>query len=96
VIIDDSIVRGIENEHHQNDGSFELKRIVVVSSAPQIRYPDCYGIDMAKLEGLVAFRAALELLKERNQYHIVEEVYLKCKAQENYKDRHTKLCYGYL
>jgi amidophosphoribosyltransferase len=63
------------------------KRIVVVSSAPQIRYPDCYGIDMAKLEGLVAFRAALELLKERNQYHIVEEVYLK-KAQENYKD-HT-------
>jgi amidophosphoribosyltransferase len=41
---------------------------------------------MAKLEGLVAFRAALELLKERNQYHIVEEVYLKCKAQENYKD----------
>jgi amidophosphoribosyltransferase len=45
----------------------------VVSSAPQIRYPDCYGIDMAKLEGLVAFRAALEL-KERNLYHIVDEV----------------------
>ncbi len=62
------------------------KRIVVVSSAPQIRYPDCYGIDMANLEGLVAFRAALELLKERDLYHIVEEVYLKCKAQENYKD----------
>jgi amidophosphoribosyltransferase len=50
---------------------------------------------MAKLEGLVAFRAALELLKERNQYHIVEEVYLKCKAQENYKDT-TSLNYGYL
>ena len=62
------------------------KRIVVVSSAPQIRYPDCYGIDMAKLEGLVAFQAAIELLKERNQYHIVEEVYNKCKAQENLKD----------
>lgn len=62
------------------------KSIIVVSSAPQIRYPDCYGIDMAKLEGLVAFQAALELLKERNLYHIVESVYLKCKAQENLKD----------
>ena len=62
------------------------KRIVVVSSAPQIRYPDCYGIDMAKLEGLVAFQAAIELLKERNQYHIVDEVYKKCKAQENLND----------
>ena len=62
------------------------KRIVVVSSAPQIRYPDCYGIDMAKLEGLVAFQAAIELLKERNQYHIVDEVYKKCKSQEKLKD----------
>ena len=62
------------------------KRIVVVSSAPQIRYPDCYGIDMAKLEGLVAFRAALALLKERNLYHIVDEVYHKCKAQESFID----------
>ena len=62
------------------------KRIVIVSSAPQIRYPDCYGIDMAKLEGLVAFRATLELLKERNLYHIVDEVYAKCKAQENLPD----------
>ena len=62
------------------------KKIVVVSSAPQIRYPDCYGIDMAKLEGLVAFRAALELLKDRNLYHIVDNVYTKCKSQENFKD----------
>jgi amidophosphoribosyltransferase len=62
------------------------KSIVVVSSAPQIRYPDCYGIDMAKLEGLVAFRATLELLKERGMYNIVEEVYAKCKEQENLKD----------
>jgi amidophosphoribosyltransferase len=62
------------------------KSIIVVSSAPQIRYPDCYGIDMAKLEGLIAFKATLELLKERNVYHIVDEVYLKCKSQENYKD----------
>jgi amidophosphoribosyltransferase len=62
------------------------KRIVIVSSAPQIRYPDCYGIDMAKLEGLIAFKAALELLKERNLYHIDEDVYKKCKAQEHLKD----------
>jgi amidophosphoribosyltransferase len=62
------------------------KSIVVVSSAPQIRYPDCYGIDMAKLEGLIAFQAALELLKERNLYHIVNEVYIKCKEQEDFHD----------
>ena len=62
------------------------KSIVVVSSAPQIRYPDCYGIDMAKLEGLIAFQAAIALLKERNLYHIVDEVYQKCKAQEHLKD----------
>ena len=66
------------------------KRIVVVSSAPQIRYPDCYGIDMAKLEGLIAFQAALELLKDTNQYHIVESVYKKCKAQENLKDSEVR------
>ncbi len=62
------------------------KSIVIVSSAPQIRYPDCYGIDMAKLEGLIAFQAALELLKERNLYHIVDEVYIKCKKQEDLHD----------
>jgi amidophosphoribosyltransferase len=96
VIIDDSIVRGttLKMSIIKMMDRLNPKRIVVVSSAPQIRYPDCYGIDMAKLEGLVAFRAALELLKERNLYHIVEEVYLK--AQENYKDHDTKLCYGYL
>ena len=49
------------------------KKIVVVSSAPQIRYPDCYGIDMANLESLIAFRAALALLKDNNTYHKVEE-----------------------
>jgi len=62
------------------------KSIVVVSSAPQIRYPDCYGIDMARLESLVAFRAALALLKERNLEHLIEEVYHKCKAQEKLRD----------
>ncbi len=88
VIIDDSIVRGttLKMSIIKMMDRLKPKRIVIVSSAPQIRYPDCYGIDMAKLEGLVAFRAALELLKERNLYHIVDEVYAKCKAQENFKD----------
>ncbi|MGA9637142.1 amidophosphoribosyltransferase [Flavobacterium sp.] len=88
VIIDDSIVRGttLKMSIIKMMDRLNPKRIVIVSSAPQIRFPDCYGIDMAKLEGLVAFRAALELLKERNLYHIVDEVYVKCKAQEDYKD----------
>jgi amidophosphoribosyltransferase len=88
VIIDDSIVRGttLKQSIIKMMDRLNPKRIVIVSSAPQIRYPDCYGIDMAKLEGLVAFRAALELLKERNLYHIVDEVYAKCKAQENLVD----------
>ena len=88
VIIDDSIVRGttLKMSIIKMMDRLKPKRIVIVSSAPQIRYPDCYGIDMAKLEGLVAFRAALVLLKERNLYHIVDEVYAKCKAQENFKD----------
>ena len=56
------------------------KQIIVVSSAPQIRYPDCYGIDMARLEHLVAFNATLALHKERGTDGIVEEIYKKCKA----------------
>jgi amidophosphoribosyltransferase len=88
VIIDDSIVRGttLKMSIIKMMDRLHPKRIVVVSSAPQIRFPDCYGIDMARLEGLVAFQAALALLKERNLYHIVDEVYAKCKAQANYKD----------
>ncbi len=88
VIIDDSIVRGttLKKSILKMMDRLNPKRIVVVSSAPQIRYPDCYGIDMAKLEGLIAFQATMELLKERNLYHIVDEVYTKCKAQENLKD----------
>jgi len=89
VIIDDSIVRGttLKMSIIKMMDRLNPKRIVIVSSAPQIRYPDCYGIDMAKLEGLVAFRAALALLKERNLYHIVDEVYAKCKAQANFADK---------
>ena len=88
VIIDDSIVRGttLKKSIIRMMDRLNPKRIVIVSSAPQIRYPDCYGIDMAKLEGLVAFRAVLELLKDTNQYHLVDDVYKKCKQQEKYKD----------
>lgn len=88
VIIDDSIVRGttLKKSILKMMDRLNPNKIVIVSSAPQIRFPDCYGIDMAKLEGLIAFQATLELLKERNLYHIVDEVYTKCKAQENFKD----------
>jgi amidophosphoribosyltransferase len=88
VIIDDSIVRGttLKMSILKMMDRLKPKSIVIVSSAPQIRYPDCYGIDMAKLEGLIAFRATLELLKEKNLYHIIDEVYKKCKSQENIKD----------
>lgn len=88
VIIDDSIVRGttLKMSIIRMMDRLNPKRIVIVSSAPQIRYPDCYGIDMAKLEGLIAFQAALVLLKETHQYAIVEEVYKKCKAQELFLD----------
>ncbi|QYJ68864.1 amidophosphoribosyltransferase [Flavobacterium litorale] len=88
VIIDDSIVRGttLKKSIIKMMDRLNPKRIVVVSSAPQIRYPDCYGIDMAKLEGLVAFQAALALLKERGMEHIVHEVYKKSKEQENTPD----------
>ena len=88
VIIDDSIVRGttLKMSILKMMDRLKPKSIIVVSSAPQIRYPDCYGIDMAKLEGLIAFKAAMELLQEQNLSYIVDEVYAKCKSQELYKD----------
>jgi len=88
VVIDDSIVRGttLKKSIVKMLDRLNPKKIIVVSSAPQIRYPDCYGIDMAKLETLIAFNATLELLKDRNMYHLVDEVYQKCKAQENLPD----------
>ena len=88
VIIDDSIVRGttLKKSIIKMMDRLNPKKIVVVSSAPQIRYPDCYGIDMARLEDLVAFRATLELLKEHNKTSIIEEVYKKCKAEESFDD----------
>lgn len=88
IVIDDSIVRGttLKKSIIKMLDRLNPKKIIVISSAPQIRYPDCYGIDMAKMESLIAFNATLELLKERNMYHIVEEVYQKSKAQENLSD----------
>lgn len=83
VVIDDSIVRGttLKKSIIKILDRLHPKKIIIVSSAPQIRYPDCYGIDMARIGDFIAFKAALELLKETNQYHIVEEVYQKCKSQ---------------
>lgn len=85
VIIDDSIVRGttLKQSILRILDRLEPKKIVVVSSAPQIRYPDCYGIDMAKMGDFIAFEAAIALLKERNMTGIIEDVYKKCKDQEN-------------
>ena len=85
VIIDDSIVRGttLKRSIIKILDRLGPKKIIVVSSAPQIRYPDCYGIDMARIDEFIAFRATLELLKETGQYHIVDEVYKKCKESEN-------------
>ncbi len=100
VIIDDSIVRGttLRKSILKMLDRLHPKQIVVVSSAPQIRYPDCYGIDMARLEHLVAFQAALELHKERGSYGIVEEIYIKCKEQVSLEDanvvNHVKKLYA--
>ncbi|MCK0147968.1 amidophosphoribosyltransferase [Arenibacter sp. F26102] len=88
VIIDDSIVRGttLQKSILRILDRLLPKKIIVVSSAPQIRYPDCYGIDMAKLEDFVAFKAALALHEERNTMHLVEEIYKKCLKQTNTHD----------
>lgn len=85
VIIDDSIVRGttLRESILKILDRLKPKKIIVVSSSPQIRYPDCYGIDMAKLGDFVAFKAAIELLKDTGRENIINEVYKKSKAQEN-------------
>lgn len=83
VVIDDSIVRGttLKRSILRILDRLQPKRIVVASSAPQIRYPDCYGIDMARLGDFVAFQAAISLIKERGMEHLIDEVYARCKAQ---------------
>ena len=87
VIVDDSIVRGttLKKSILRILDRLNPKRIVVVSSAPQIRYPDCYGIDMAKMGDFIAFEAAIALLKESGRQHIIDETYQKCKDQEGLK-----------
>lgn len=88
VVIDDSIVRGttLQRSILKILDRLKPKKIVVVSSAPQIRYPDCYGIDMAKLGDFAAFRAAIALLEERGLWQIRHEVYEKCLAQKALPD----------
>jgi amidophosphoribosyltransferase len=83
VVIDDSVVRGttLKKSILRMLDRLEPKCIVVVSSAPQIRYPDCYGIDMAKLGDFVAFNAAISLLKERGMENLIQEVYRLCQHQ---------------
>lgn len=85
VVIDDSIVRGttLRESILKILDRLNPKKIIVVSSAPQIRYPDCYGIDMAKLGDFVAFNAAIDLLRERKNEKLIKEVYKKAKAQES-------------
>ena len=85
VVIDDSIVRGttLKQSILRILDRLEPKKIVVVSSAPQIRFPDCYGIDMAKMGDFIAFEAAIALIKETGQLEVIENVYRKCKEQEN-------------
>lgn len=82
VAIDDSIVRGttLRQSIIKIIDRLHPKKIIIVSSAPQIRYPDCYGIDMSKMGQFVAFEAAIQLLKARGMEHVIEEVYQKCKA----------------
>lgn len=82
VAVDDSIVRGttLKQSIIKIIDRLHPKKIIIVSSAPQIRYPDCYGIDMSKMGQFVAFEAAIQLLKARGMENIIEEVYQKCKA----------------
>ena len=84
VVLDDSIVRGTTLKQSIISILDRLgpKNIVVASSAPQIRYPDCYGIDMAKISDFIVFQAAIALLKETKQESVINEVYRKCKEQE--------------
>ena len=83
VVIDDSIVRGttLKESIIRILDRLHPRKIVLVSSSPQVRYPDYYGIDMSRMDEFIAFRAAIELLKERKQEHIIDDVYAKSKAQ---------------
>ena len=92
VVIDDSIVRGttLKQSIIRMLARLEPKRIIVVSSAPQIRYPDCYGIDMSKMGDFIAFRAAIDLIYETKQESLLGELLLRCKELEKQGQLHTE------
>ena len=92
VVIDDSIVRGttLRQSIIRMLARLEPKRIIVVSSAPQIRYPDCYGIDMSKMGDFIAFKATIELLQERKQESLLDDLLLKCKELQRNNQLHTE------
>lgn len=92
VVLDDSIVRGttLEKSILTILDKLNPKKIVIVSSAPQIRYPDCYGIDMSKMNEFVAFRAVMELIKEKNKEYLLDEIYEKCKLSVEQGDEHPE------
>jgi amidophosphoribosyltransferase len=92
VVIDDSIVRGttLKQSIVTMLSRLQPKKIIIVSSAPQIRYPDCYGIDMSKMGDFIAFRAAVALLKERNMENILTDVYDKIKELQRTNQLHTE------
>jgi len=92
VVIDDSIVRGttLKESIVRMLARLEPKKIIVVSSAPQIRYPDCYGIDMSKLGDFIAFRAATDLMKEHGKEDCLKELYERCKELQRLGQLHTE------
>lgn len=92
VVIDDSIVRGttLKESIVRMLARLEPKKIIVISSAPQIRYPDCYGIDMSKLGDFIAFRAAIELIKESGKENCLQELYERCKEMQRTGQLHTE------
>jgi len=92
VVIDDSIVRGttLKESIVRMLSRLSPKKIIIVSSAPQIRYPDCYGIDMSKLGDFIAFRAAMELLKEHDKEDLLQELYDRCQELSRTGQLHTE------
>jgi amidophosphoribosyltransferase len=92
VVIDDSIVRGttLKESIVRMLSRLEPKKIIVVSSAPQIRYPDCYGIDMSKMGDFIAFRAAVELMTDTGQQHVLDQMLDKCKELQRNNQLHTQ------
>ena len=94
MVIDDSIVRGttLKQSILKMLDRLHPRKIVVVSSSPQVRYPDYYGIDMSRMGEFIAFRAAVELLKERGMENVLIDTYHACKAQEKVLDIELKNC----